>query len=373
MTPAEPSFLRRLLTGGTLLVALGALGAVSVPHQASATSLVQADARAWVADGDLVTGYSAMTGFGDDGEDRAGSETLRGPLARYARIQGESLSEVDGESGASAWSRVDTAEVRLDVPALVALGMIDLPGVPFETPEPPAGAEDTAPAEERGTGEPPGATSTPPSESEPEGEEPLILGENETTNVLADDNAVEFTVADVYSSADARYDGRTRADLEYGELTAFGRTVPDFEDEYVAEEVLEVFDKNGRVVEEVPVSVRFLPDEASFDDEHEKGRGEGIRSSLTVSVQVGDPEDENGFVVDFAETRASGFGRDGVSGEEGVEEAGGREAASPHLLATTGGSIAALVTAAAVTVGGGTAATFLARKRTTALDDRIED
>ena len=138
-----------------------------------------------------------------------------------------------------------------------------------------------------------------------------------------------------------------------------------------------VYDEDsGDVLDEVPVSVRFLVNEAGFEDEDEDWVGEGIRSSLTVWVQVGEPDRDSGFAVDFADSWAVGSTHvsatksdDGDRGGEELEET----AAPSSRLATTGSSIVALVTAAVVAVGGGAAASFLARKRTTAMDDQIED
>ncbi|MFV2199156.1 hypothetical protein [Nocardiopsis sp. LOL_012] len=55
-----------------------------------------------------------------------------------------------------------------------------------------------------------------------------------------------------------------------------------------------------------------------------------------------------------------------VPRHEGADERG-------HRLSLAGGSLPLLATAATVAVGGGAAAVFLGRKRTTALDYRIED
>lgn len=395
MTPAKLSA-RRLLAGGTLFVALGALGVVSA-LPAGASQLVWANAQAWVSDGDLVTGYSTAISFGGETEDEAGAEPVFGPLAEYARIKGESRTLVN-DRGALSEAVVERASVRLGVDDLIDLGMIDLvdgPGktpseAPSERPEPEEETEQSAaqdgPAEgELGDREPQRAEEptpdTPfqdPSEgpsAAPTEEGVVILGEGDSETVSNDGNTVEFTLTDVRTSAAAAYDGAVEATFEHGELTAFGKPVLGFDGDHLAEETLEVLDDEGETLAEVPVSVRFLVNEHAFDDDDEAWEGEGIRSSLTVWVQVGDPGLDNGFAVDFADSWA--IGSTHISGEapgEGERGEGEQEVAAPgKRLATTGSSIAALFTAAAVAVGGGAAATFLARKRTTAMDDQIED
>lgn len=387
-------------------MALSALGVASA-LPASATPLIWANAQAWVADGDLVTGYSTAISFGGDLEDENASDPLLGSLAEYAQVEGESRTLVEDRSGASAQARVDRARVRIGVEDLVELGMIDLPE---GADQPPAEASDRPEAEpeqaEGGQGIPEGGNApagdledgerqradeptpqvpfqepgTSPSAS-PTAEDVVLLGEGESENVSTDGNTVEFTVADVRGTATAGYDGRTEASLEYGELTAFGAPVPgieDEEDEYVAEEILEVFDADGETIDEVPVSIRFLVQESTFEDDHEDWEGQGIRSALTVWVQVGAPQDGNGFAIDFADvwaigsTHAAGAKAD-PGDDERAESAQDRVPAPSSRLATTGSSVAALITAAIVAVGGGASATFLARKRTTAMDDRIED
>lgn len=407
MTPAVPSA-RRLIAGGTLFVALGALGVASaVP--ASASPLVWASAQAWVADGDLVTGYSTAISFGGERQDESTADPLLGPLAGYARVQGESRTVVADGTGASSQASVDQARVRLGVEDLVDLGMIDLPdGVEEPSPSPSDGSEGGSPApeDEGPTENENGGSRTPPDRERQQADEPtpntpfeepspspgesptpddvVILGEGESENVSTDGNSIEFTLEDVRSTAAADYEGRTEATLEHGELTAFGVPIPDFEGEYTAEDTLEVLDADGEIAEEVPVSVRFIEHESGFEDDQEGWRGEGVRSALTVWVQVGDPAAENGFAVDFADAWAIGstHATETENGDEGGERAerGERgekpdeeEAAPSRRLATTGSSIAALITAAVVAVGGGATATFLARKRTTAMDDRIED
>ncbi|MGW8436448.1 hypothetical protein ACWGKS_14945 [Nocardiopsis sp. NPDC055879] len=407
MTPAVPSA-RRLIAGGTLFVALGAFGVASAAP-ASASPLVWASSQAWVADGDLVTGYSTAISFGGERQDESTADPLLGPLAGYARVQGESRTTVADGTGASSQASVDRARVRLGVEDLVDLGMIDLPdGVEEPSPSPSDGSEGGSPAprddpaenENDGSRTPPDrdrqqadepTPDTPFEEPSPSpGESPtpedvVILGEDGSENVSTDGNSIEFTLEDVRSTAAADYDGRTEATLEYGELTAFGAPIPDFEGEYTAEDTLEVLDADGETAEEVPVSVRFIEHESGFEDDQEGWRGEGVRSALTVWVQVGDPAAENGFAVDFADAWAIGSthttelesddegGERAERGERGEKPEEEAAAPSRRLLATTGSSIAALITAAVVAVGGGAAATFLARKRTTAMDDRIED
>ncbi|WP_017603103.1 hypothetical protein [Nocardiopsis alkaliphila] len=383
-------------------MALSVFGVASaVP--VSATPLIWAKAQAWVADGDLVTGYSTAIGFSGDLDDQSASDPLSGSLAEYARVEGESRSLVEDRSGASAQARVDRARVRVGVEDLIELGMIGVPeGVDqpsVETSERPEETEG-----ERGTSEGPNAPTDdsddgerqradepaprapfPESETSPSAsptpEDVVLLGEGESENVSTDGNTVEFTVEDVRGTATAGYDGRTEASLEYGELTAFGAPVPGAGDEggeYVAEEVLEVFDADGETVDEVPVGIRFLVQESTFEDDHEDWEGRGIRSALTVWVQIGDPEDGKGFAVDFAHVWAIGsthvVGAEAdPDGDEPADAAQDRITSPSNRLATTGGSVAALITAAVVAVGGGVSATFLARKRTTAMDDRIED
>lgn len=415
MTPAKPSA-RRLLAGGTLAVALGALGIASAAP-ASAGQLVWANAQAWVTDGDLVTGYSTAISFGGDTEDGAEAEELFGPLAEYAEVTGESSTLVDDE-GSKAESVVERASVRLSVDDLIDLGMVDPAGEGAEGAQPsePPSASPSAPpsgppeegrdgpdgqgesepgaeggdrgdssgdrepqrAEETDPDTPRASPSASPSAASPaEDEDTVILGEGGSDNVSADGNALEFTLSDLRSSAVADYDGQTEATFEHGELTAFGDPVPHFDGDHTVEDTLEVFDEaSGDLLDEVPVSVRFLVNESGFEDEDEDWVGEGIRSSLTVWVQVGEPDRDNGFAVDFADSWAIGATHvsatksdDGDRGGEELEET----AAPSSRLATTGSSIVALVTAAVVAVGGGAAASFLARKRTTAMDDQIED
>ncbi|MGW5875191.1 hypothetical protein ACWFMI_01380 [Nocardiopsis terrae] len=392
MTPADSSA-RRLVAGGTLFLALGALGVASaVP--AGATRLLWADAQAWAADGDLVAGYSTAVSVGGETEDDAGAERLLGPLAEYAQVEGESRTLVNAR-GALSEAVVEQAAVRLGVNDLIDLGMIDLAG---EVGEPPAGAPEEEP---RGSGPQDGPAERTPREREPKresqqaeeplprtppqiptqgptdtpGEDVVILGEEDSETVSADGNAVEFTLTDVRASSAAAYGGETEASLEHGELTAFGEPVADFDGDHLSEETLEVLDEEGGTLTEVPVSVRFLANEDVFDDEEDAWDGKGVQSSLTVWVQVGDPELENGFVVDFADTRAVGstHGSATPPGTDGLDEGRQEVTAPSKRLATSGGSLAALVAAAVVAVGGGAAATFLARKRTTAMDDRIED
>ncbi|WP_241480275.1 hypothetical protein [Nocardiopsis halotolerans] len=455
---------RRLASGSVLFVALGALGAVSA-LPAAADQLVWGNAQAWVADGDVVTGYSTATGFGGQTEGSTTAEDLFGPMADYLEIDGESHTVVDDE-GARAASTVRTAVFRMDVADLAAHGLIDVPsdvdltapspspspspssspetgatregdGVPLREEPSPNGTDDTgdtdgtdgtgdtdegAPAEQgpadgggstaddgdttadtdgqsgaRASEEPsdapqrepernPSPTPSPdPSPSPlPSTDDVIVLDESVAELVSADDNTVEFTLADVTSTATAGYDGTSEATLTHGALTAFGTPVEPLgpgDEGVVAEEVLEVFDEEGEVALEVPVSIRFEVSETTFQDEDQDWDGQGIRSWMTVWVQVGGSGKGKGFAVDFADSWALGSvhtettppgpgdkGGQKEETEEPEETAGGN-----GFLATTGSSLAALITAAVVAVGGGSAATFLARKRTTAMDDQIED
>ena len=399
MTPAKTSA-RRLLAGGTLVVALGALGVASA-FPAAAEQLVWANAQARVSNGDLVSGHSTAISFGGKTEDEAVAEPLLGPLTEYARVRGESRTLVN-DKGALAETVVERATVRIGVDDLIDLGMVDpvdgsteaAEETPAEEPEEdagPGGRPDVQGGrdggDEGGPGEresqwaeepTPNAPFQDPSESpsaSPGDEDVVILGEGDSETVSADGNAVEFTLTDVRTSAAAAYDGATEASFGYGRLTAFGEPVVGFDGDHLAEETLEVLDDRGEPAAEVPVSIRFLVNEHTFDDENEDWDGKGIRSSLTVWVQVGDPGLDNGFAVDFADSWA--IGSTHVAATEpgkGERGEGQREIAVPSTrLATTGSSVVALVTAAGVAVGGGAAATFLARKRTTAMDDQIED
>lgn len=399
MTPAKPSA-RRLLAGGTLFVALGALGVASA-LPAAADQLVWSNAQAWVSDGDLVTGYSTAISFGGKTEDEAVADPLFGPLAEYAQVKGESRTLVNSK-GALSEATVERASVRIGVDDLIDLGLIDAGGAagkgiedePTEEPEADEGPgeahategardglaeDDPGERESQWAEEPTPETpfqepSTGPSAS-PSDDDVVFLGEGDSETVSTDSNAVEFTLADVRTSAAAAYDGATEASFEYGELTAFGEPVTGFNGDHTVQETLEVLDDQGGTAAEVPVSIRFLVNEHTFDDENEDWDGEGVRSSLTVWIQVGDPRLDNGFAVDFADSWAIGSTHiaAGAPGR-GERGEGQRETAAPSTrLATTGSSVIALVTAATVAVGGGAAATFLARKRTTAMDDQIED
>jgi hypothetical protein len=393
VTPAKLSA-RRLLAGGTLFVALGSLGVVSA-LPAAANQLVWANAQSWVGDGDLVSGYSTAISFGGETEDESDAEPLSGTLAEYTQVKGESRALVN-DKGALSEAVVERAKVRFGVDDLISLGLIDpVEGggeAPAETPSEGPGEDpgrsgsqdepvDGEPrervpqrAEEPSEGTPFQDPSDGPSASPPE-EDVVILGEGGSETVSAVGNAVEFTLSDVRTSAAAAYDGSTEATFEHGELTAFGEPVVGFDGDHVAEETLEVLDEKGEALAEVPVSIRFLSNEYTFEDEDEDWEGEGTRSSLTVWVQVGDPGLENGFAVDFADSWAIGSTRVAATAPRAGERGEGQqEAAAPsQRLATTGSSLVALVTAAVVAVGGGAAATFLARTRTTAMDDQIED
>jgi hypothetical protein len=411
-------------------MALGALGAVSLaaPAGASTTPLVWGHAQSWVADGDLVAGYSTAISFGGDTEEDAPADALFGPLADYAEVRGESSAVVDHD-GASSRATVDSATVRLGVDDLAALGLLDLPdGVERPSPAPsgepeadpgadpstdpdadtgdgtgdgadgPVRAEQSGPdpEESEGTGEdgplrepssPPAAESASPSASPNDGtrsadsadDDVIVLDETNSRTASGDDNTVEFTLSDVTGTAEAGFDGTTDASLRHGALTAFGVPVgPVDADGVTVDHTLDVLDDEGEVVETVPVSVRFAATEATFEDGDRDWTGKGVRTALTVWIQVGEDE-EDALGVDFADAWALGstFGEGGSPSPTDRDASPGPSptapAASDNRLATTGSSLAALVTAAVVAVGGGAAATFLARKRTTALDDHIED
>ncbi|MFE9243179.1 hypothetical protein [Nocardiopsis sp. NPDC006938] len=394
MTPAKPS-VRRALVGGTLFVALGALGVVAA-LPASADQLVWANAQARVADGDLVSGHSEALGFGVETEDAAPAEPAQGPLSAFTRITGEGRTLVN-DRGALSQTVVERATVRIGVDDLVGLGLVD-PGqgrveVPGQTPSPepepdsaPPGVNDDGAHEREDTGQGPRQAERPtpdapfhdPSEepgASPSEDDTVALGEGASETVSADANAIEFSLTDVRTSAAAAYDGSTETTFEYGELSAFGVPVADFDGDHRVEETLEVLDERGDTRAEVPVSIRFVAVSEAFDDEDEDWEGEGVRSALTVSVVVGDPELGQGFTADLADSWA--IGSTHIAPEapgEGERGEGERETSvASQRLATTGSSLAALVTAAVVAVGGGATATFLARKRTTAMDDQIED
>lgn len=242
-----------------------------------------------------------------------------------------------------------------------------------ESPEP---EESPEPGE---SPEPEGSPGVRASESPVRGDtrlmpmDPAVAGSGPGGN-----DSVEFTVADVHATVRADYDGRIRTGFEHGEITAFGEPVDELErgsEGTTVTDVLEVPDTEGGPGEKVPVSVHFAVNESDFEDEDPEWEGEGARSWLTASVQVGAPEQDNGFVVELADSWALGsthVSENGSSPEVENGEAGAEE--NPvSRLPTTGGSLAALVTAACVAVGGGCAATYLARGRTTAMDDRIED
>ncbi|MBE2998805.1 hypothetical protein IDM40_08825 [Nocardiopsis sp. HNM0947] len=426
---------RRLLGGGVLCAALGAL-TVATAAPATASPTVWGNAQAWVSDGDLVSGYSTAS-HGDDHEDESAADEVHGALSEYAEIRGGSHTVVDPE-GAHAYATVESATFRLEAEDLVDLGMIDVPdaeddtdtdgdrdgddGETDEQGDRPSALEDEAapdepeePADEPENGaeadepeddpahendprpgedeEEPDEDAGEPQESEsPEPEErpgdrateapaggearlaplaPVGASDASTTD------SVEFTVADVDTTVTAGFDGRTRMGFEHGEITAFGEPVGKLErgeEGTTVTDVLEVPGEGGGEPEEVPVSVRFVVNESTFEDEDPEWDGTGARSWLTAWVQVGDADEDNGFAVDLADSWALGstHASDSGASDDKDGEAGSEERPVGHLP-TTGGSLAALVTAACVAVGGGAAATYLARGRTTALDDRIED
>lgn len=438
MTTTEP-IVRRLLGGGVLCAALGAL-TVATAAPATASPSVWGNAQAWVSDGDLVSGYSTAISHGDDHADESTADESFGPLAEYAEIRGDSHTVVDTE-GAHAYATVESATFRLEADDLVALGMIDVPdaeddtgtdgdrdgsaGDTGEQGDRPSALEDEAAPDESEESEEPaddpenGAeaddpeddpdeeSSSRPGEDEEEPDEDAgepqesespepgarpgdrateapVVGEARLSPLApvgaseADStDSVEFTVSDVDTTVTAGFDGRTRMGFEHGEITAFGEPVGKLErgDEgTTVADVLEVPGTDGGETEQVPVSVRFVVNESTFEDEDPEWDGTGARSWLTAWVQVGDPDDDNGFAVDLADSWALGSTHSSESGaSDDKGGAAGPEERPVGHLPTTGGSLAALVTAACVAVGGGAAATYLARGRTTALDDRIED
>lgn len=437
MTPGKPT-VHRLLGGSTLLAALGAL-VVASATPTSASPLVWGNAQAWVADGDLAAGHSTAVSFGGDSTDDATADDVFGPLAEYAEISGESRAFVDedgahAEARVDSLSLRLTVNDLIDlgmVDAPRVTGPDDSGTSPEEEPDPnsteeneergsgPEGQEDSEITEvpredsEHGDGEPeqeipyeeerdpevpesPEVVGTPKVTETPLEEAPEGLGVSEVrvlpgspsneeapehaapraVDIDGEEIAVELTMADVVTSASAEYEGKTEATFEHGDITVFGEPVENLEDgAHSSPNVVEIFDKDGELVDEVLVSVHFVVNESIFEDDDEDWRGEGVRSWLTVWIQAGDTEDEDGFVVDLADSWALGSLYDEVSPPPERGTAGGavEESTSGGNLATTGSSLTALVTAAIVAVGGGTAATLLARKRTTAMDDQIED
>src|SRR5699024_1674827 len=202
-------------------------------------------------DGDLAAGHSTAVGFGGDSQDHATAADVFGPLADYAEISGESRALVD-QDGARAQARVESASLRLTVDDLIELGMIDPPSTPDNTdgdrpsdqePEPdsteehedtepspessesPDAPEENPPDEERqdpAATESPRATEAPDENTEDPGMSDArtlpLSSPNEddpkersprATDVDGEEVAVEFTVADLVTSADAQYDGTT--------------------------------------------------------------------------------------------------------------------------------------------------------------------
>lgn len=421
MTPAR-STAHRLLGGAAVTVLAAALGlTVSAPRAATAATavdpLVWGNAQAWAANGDAVSGYSTAVGFGGDNEEHGDTADVYGPLSPYIDIEGSSHTAVDA-GGATATAVVDSAVLRLTVVDLVALGMIDVPTdvdiapTAPDTPEASPSAEDDeetlAPYWDPPT---PEAEETPrphPRQPPADEDEPHVQGETESpdpadtepaipfpsesptddvialddavTRRVADDNTLEISVADVVTTASAGYDGHTGTGFEHGVLSAFGVPVDPLRPgrAQVVEDVLEVMDEEGETVLEVPVAVHFARVQETFDDEDPDWRGQGSRSRLSVTVSVGDADDDNGFSVDFADswslgsTYAAGSGSS-PSPDDRASTAPQAQQRSDNSLAMTGSSLAALVTAALVAIGGGSTATFLARKRTSAMDDRIGD
>ncbi|WP_306369070.1 hypothetical protein [Nocardiopsis sp. CC223A] len=432
MTPAITTA-RRLLGGTAVAVLAAALGlTLSAPPAATAATavepLVWGNAQAWAANGDAVSGYSAAVSFGGDNEEHGDTADVYGPLAPYIDIEGSSHTVIDS-GGAAATAVVDSAVLRLTVADLVALGMVDVPtdvDIVPTAPASPDASPDASPeaSPSAGDGEDPLApywdTPTPkdeeaprpqqppadedrprfegesegtdPASPSPEGSDPagpspsesptddVIALDDASTRRVAADNTLEISVADVTTTATAGYDGHTGTGFEHGTLSAFGVPVDPLRPgrAQVVEDVLEVMDEEGETVLEVPVAVHFARVQDSFDDEDPDWRGRGARSRLSVTVNVGDAEDGNGFAVDFADswalgsTYAAGPGTSPTP-DERTDTAPQAQQRSNNDLAMTGSSLAALVTAALVAIGGGSTATFLARKRTSAMDDRIGD
>lgn len=267
------------------------------------------------------------------------------------------------------------------------------------SPEPPPRPQDDEEETDEGDGDPQGQKPSEPEgspepEEAPEPEETPEVRATESPvrgdtrlmplEPVADPGAggtdsVEFTVADVRATVRAEYGGRVRTGFEYGEITAFGEPVDELgrgSEGTTVTDVLEVPGTEGGPGEKIPVSVHFAANESKFEDEDPEWEGTGARSWLTAWVQVGAPEEDHGFVVELADSWALGSTHVSESGPSPAEDEDGEAAVEGNpvsRLPTTGGSLAALVTAACVAVGGGCAATYLARGRTTAMDDRIED
>ncbi|WP_232832075.1 hypothetical protein [Nocardiopsis sp. FIRDI 009] len=437
MTPPKLTA-RRLLGAGALFAGLGVFGA-AFATPVSADALVWGTAQARVADGDLLAAHATATSFGDDIEDTAAAGVLLGPLADYAVVTGEAGASIDAD-GAHATTTVESATVRLGAADLVDLGLVEPPegwapvstaaapeadaadgsdptGGPDVATSPsapaatPTAADPTADSSDASSGPPDRSlggdgpapdTGSPTTGTEPSaspsaaGDGTVRLDESDAEPRSGAADTIGFRLSDVVSTASAGFDGRTEASLEYGSLSASGvelEEVEDAENGYVVDDRVAFLAPDGSVIDEVVVRVGIAVNEAVFEDEDEDWDGRGVRSWLTVWVQVGE-EDGDRLVVDFAEARVLGSTYDTdaspTPGDGDPTASPGptptpdasptptpkptrTEDPSERRLATTGGSLAALVVAAVVAVGGGTTATFLARKRTTAMDDRIED
>ena len=431
MTPVR-STAHRLLGGAAAAVLAAAIGlTLHAPRTAAAATVldppVWGNAQAWAANGDAVSGYSAAVGFDGDNEEHGDIADRHGLLAPYLEIEGSSHAAV-GDGGAVATTTVDSAVLRLTVTDLMDLGLIEVPvetGADAPEPLPPAedgeGDEDDGgveSAEDEGErfvpySDPstPGTEGTPrphpwrppvdedgpnlqderrspaptdlwspfpsPSESPTDG---VISLDDALIRRISADNTLEISVTDVVTTASAGYDGHTGTRFEHGALSAFGVTVDPLRPgrAQVVEDVLEVMDEEGRTVLEVPVAVHFARIQESFDDEDPDWQGKGSRSRLNVTVHIGGTGGEGGFSVDFADSWA--LGSTYAAGSGSPPSADGENRTTPQAqqhsggsLALTGSSLAALATAALVAIGGGSTATFLARKRTSAMDDRIGD
>lgn len=402
MTP-ERTTVRRLLSGTVMSTALAVVG-LAVAAPAAADPLVWGSAQAWSSSGDAVSGYSTAISHGGSGEGEAVTESTFGALSPYIEIKGRTRTYIDVQ-GAHAEAVVESATLRMEADDLVDLGIVELPPEDGSTPGQTASGTSTgqkAPPED-GPEErtaPSGGAPPPDDDREPiprqtpsvkpsvsgtwpsPGEDDVIVLDDSNTRRLSSGGALTVTAADVTATASAGYDGTSATTFEHGDLTAFGIPTGPLEGDgngYRVEDVLEVLDGDGNVVEEVPVSVQFTRHQTAFDDEETGWEGGGARTWLGVLVRIGEGDGALEYTVDLADAWV--LGSTYTAG--GTPEPGGRsesfhqgaveEDRSGNRLAMTGSSLAALVTAAVIAVGGGGAATFLARKRPSALDDRFED
>ncbi|WP_088177555.1 hypothetical protein [Nocardiopsis xinjiangensis] len=436
MTSTKP-IVRRLLGGGVLCAVFGALTVgTAAPASASplvwgnaqawvsdgdavsgySTAISHGDAHEEEADAEEISGplaeYAEISGSSYALVDDEGAHAVSAVDSAVFRLEVEDLvdlgmidvpePEKGGEGGRNGTEEEDEADEPSTLEDQAAPDEDDEPAEETEhwteadepeavpSPEPPPRPEEDAGGEgtDEGEGDPQDQES-PESEESPEvgatespirGDARLMPLDTAAASDTGGTGGVEFTVADVRATVRAEYGGRTRTDFEHGEITAFGEPVRELEqggEGTTVTDVLEVPDTEGGPGEEIPVSVHFVVNESNFEDEDPEWEGEGARSWLTVWVQVGEPGEENGFAVELADSWALGsthVSESGPSPSEGEDgETAAEEAPVSRLPTTGGGSLAALVTAACVAVGGGCAATYLARGRTTAMDDRIED